>query len=237
MDLAYPEIISLPCAHHASHTKLSVPIVDGSTPISRSKMGNIRFDNVFPFHGGGEDIDFCIRVTGDGRWHKAIPDAIVRHGWWGNGRRSYRRFFRWAFGDCILAPRFPKYRYYDAPNAVESVIFGLPIVLAVVAAGAVSPLIPPLWLGCVVISEIMAEQVRVKMTADNMSFVPGLESTVIRASNDLGRVCGILRRGKPLYLFSRFDYLGTWEWLPSSKAMNRTRFAAIAGSLMALLLV
>ena len=48
--------------------------------VRRSAVGDIRFSAVFPKHGGGEDIDFCLRVAANaGRWFSTVPEAAVRH--------------------------------------------------------------------------------------------------------------------------------------------------------------
>lgn len=201
--------------------------------IQRRAMGRARFRGIFPAHGGGEDIDFCLQMGGRIR---AVPSAAVRHGWWGGGRRSYRRFFRWAFGDSVLPLLHPCRKYYDAPNGVESLALGLPALASAAAAGIVDALVPAAWACCVVLSEAAAEQARVRMNTGRFAPAAALESALIRASNDAGRLAGTLRRWRPPLLFARFDFLGTGEWIPKSRAMALCRFGAIAGSLAWLLL-
>ena len=201
--------------------------------VSRRAMGRARFREIFPAHGGGEDIDFCLQAGGR---FKTVPAAAVRHGWWGGGRRSYRRFVRWAFGDSVMPLLHPRAKYYDMPNGVESLFFGLPALAAAAAAGLAEASVPAAWACCVVLSEAAAEQARVRRNTGRFMPAAALESALIRASNDAGRLAGTLRRWRPPLLFARFDFLGTGEWIPGSRAMARWRFAAIAGSLAALLL-
>ena len=88
---------------------------------------------------------------------KTVPAAAVRHGWWGGGRRSYRRFARWAFGDSVLPLLHLAGKYYDMPNGVESLFFGLPALAAAAAAGLLEPSVPAAWACCVALSEAAAE--------------------------------------------------------------------------------
>ena len=201
--------------------------------VSRRAMGGARFRKIFPAHGGGEDIDFCLQVGGK---FKTVPSAAVRHGWWGGGRRSYRRFFRWAFGDSVMPLLHPEHKYYDAPNGVESLLFCLPVLASAVAANIIDAHVPVAWTCCTVLSEAAAEQARVRMNTGRFMPAAALESALIRASNDAGRLAGTLRRWRPPLLFARFDFLGTGEWIPKSRAMALCRFGAIAGSLAALVL-
>lgn len=201
--------------------------------IPRRAMGRARFRDIFPAHGGGEDIDFCLQVGGR---LKTVPMAAVRHGWWGGGRRSYRRFFRWAFGDSVLPLLHPRRKYYDAPNGTEALFIGLPALASAAAAGMLDALVIPAWACCVVLSEAAAEQARVRMNTGRFAPAAALESALIRASNDAGRLAGTLRRWRPPLLFARFDFLGTGEWIPRSRCMALCRFGAISGSLAALIL-
>lgn len=200
--------------------------------IPRRAMGRARFRGIFPAHGGGEDIDFCLQVGGR---LKTVPMAAVRHGWWGGGRRSYRRFFRWAFGDSVLPMLYPLRKYYDAPNGTEALFIGLPALASAAAVGMLDALVIPAWACCVVLSEAAAEQARVRMNTGRFAPAAALESALIRASNDAGRLAGTLRQWRPPLLFARFDFLGTGEWIPKSRSMALCRFGAMSGSLAALL--
>lgn len=60
--------------------------VTANLMVRRDAVGPIRFSSAFPKKGGGEDIDFCLRVS---QRHSlpfvSVPDAVVVHPWWDNG--------------------------------------------------------------------------------------------------------------------------------------------------------
>ncbi|KAI8473233.1 MAG: nucleotide-diphospho-sugar transferase [Monoraphidium minutum] len=75
--------------------------VTANMAVRRWAVGGAAFDLRFPKTGGGEDIDYCLRVAGARRM-VAVPQAGVQHPWWNGGGRCYRRFYRWARGDGDL---------------------------------------------------------------------------------------------------------------------------------------
>jgi len=80
------------------------------------------FDNRFPKIGGGEDIDFCMKVRDS--WLlplRPAPNAVVSHPWWDAGRLQslVLRHYKWARGDGLLTPIHPEHSYYSFPNCVE----------------------------------------------------------------------------------------------------------------------
>jgi hypothetical protein len=82
------------------------------------------FDLRFPKTGGGEDIDYCLKVTQAGALGRmvAVPGAAAQHPWWDGGRHSwllYRRVYRWALGDGQLLEMYPQLTYWAAPSATE----------------------------------------------------------------------------------------------------------------------
>jgi GT2 family glycosyltransferase len=172
--------------------------------LRRAALGDIRFLELFPKAGGGEDIDLCLRL---GREQRAslvsVPAAWVEHPWWSDGRASYRRFFRWAFGDSRLPALHPQHRYWNAPT--------LPEVLLLLA---VSPLVmvPMSTLGAVVAVpaivgvELAVDYGKLWRRGQRPAIRVALESTFVRLANDCGRLIGNLSRGRLWGLLERFDY-------------------------------
>ena len=88
--------------------------------------------------GGGEDIDFFLRLQHEGRIRSAYA-AAVTHPWWTNGKRSYWHFHMWGLGDGRLQKLYPEHCYRSAPCAVETLAFVLAALALVVG--------PAAWLG------------------------------------------------------------------------------------------
>ncbi len=199
--------------------------------ISRKKLGGIRFSPLFPKHGGGEDIDFCIRIIKkNGKWLRSVPDAAVCHNWWANGARSYTRFFRWALGDSRLPNMYTKNRYYNFPNMFETLFTGIPIIAALSFLGLFPSYHVPVWIGLVVLSEFSIERIRTRIRHPNSSMRDSLEATVIRLSNDLGRIAGCLRRKESG--FTRFDYFMTGESIPFERKIAAAKFILFSASIL-----
>jgi glycosyltransferase involved in cell wall biosynthesis len=206
--------------------------------VSRKKVGNIRFSASFPKHGGGEDIDFCLRIiANDDKWFKTVPEAAVYHDWWKNGRRTYTRFFRWAYGDSRLPDMYPKNRFYNFPNMVETLSLGIPIFAGLSLASLFSLHSIGLWIGLVVFSEFVVELSRVKTRYPNSSVRDAFEATVVRLSNDLGRVVGSLRRGDITGFLKRFDYFMTKESVSFERKIALTKFIPFLFSITAMFMI
>lgn len=200
--------------------------------IRRDKVGDIRFSAIFPKHGGGEDIDFCLRIIEkNGKWFRTVPDSIVYHNWWKNGQRSYTRFFRWAFGDSRLPKMYPKDRYYNFPNMIETLVLGIPILCTLSLLGLTSSSVIGLWAGLVITSEFIVERLRVKIRFSNSKLLDSFEATIIRLSNDLGRLVGCLCR-KDMPFFTRFDYFVTKESIPFERKIAKTKFILFSFSIL-----
>ena len=199
--------------------------------VRRSAVGDVRFSAVFPKHGGGEDIDFCLRVAANtGRWFRTVPGAAVRHPWWKGAGRSYTRFFRWAFGDSRLVRLHPRYAYWDVPDMVETLAFGTIIAGCLALAGAVPPAMVGIWAGMAVGSEFAVERAHVRSHHPGSSVGATLEAAAIRISSEMGRFLGPLSRRDKSCVFRRFDYVCTGEWKPLERRFTRAKFALFAGA-------
>jgi GT2 family glycosyltransferase len=110
----------------------------------------LRFAEDWEKCGGGEDIDFFLRLRDVGRVRSAFPAAAV-HPWWTDGRRSYWHFRMWGLGDGRLQKLYPEQCYRSAPCAVETLlavaVVGLaPFWLAAYSGLlAGSPMVTPRW--------------------------------------------------------------------------------------------
>lgn len=207
----------------------SPPVSWGTTSnilFSRKRIGGTRFSGVFPAAGGGEDIDFCLNIAGGPVMFRTVPEASVRHGWWGGGRRSYRRFFRWAFGDSRLTRMHPKYAYRDFPNTPEMLLFGTCAAAALALLPGISWALPAAWAGIVAACDLGAEQARTRIQRGRIMPAGGIEAAAIRLSSDLGRIAGpVSRREAPSFL-ARFDYLGTGGYVRFERMISGAKFAA-----------
>ena len=202
--------------------------------VRRSAADGVRFSAVFPRHGGGEDIDFCLRIAErTGRWFKTVPAARVRHPWWRGGGRSYARFFRWSLGDSRLPRLHPKYAYRDVPNMSESLAFGCAAFGCASLAGVVPAASVGIWAGMAILSEFAVEQRRVRITDPGSSVRDGIEAAAIRLSSELGKFLGPLGRGNLSNLFMRFDFMCAGEAIGFERMFSRSKFVLFSASIPA----
>ena len=85
---------------------------------------NIRFDCNFPKEGGGEDVDFGLRVTKNTKnFIQTDSKAVCYHRMWDGLGRSLSRFFRWGFAEGRLMKKHPERIYLAFPNHFELPLF------------------------------------------------------------------------------------------------------------------
>ena len=199
--------------------------------VRRDQIGDARFSEIFPKHGGGEDIDFCLRVAANaGRPFRTVPEAAVRHPWWRGGGRSYARFFRWAFGDSRLVRIHPGSAYLDVPDLIETLTVGTVAMASAALAGAIPPAMAAIWAGLAILSEFAVEQAQVRSHHPGSAAGACMEAAAIRISSQIGRFLGPLRRGDVRCMFRRFDYVGTGEWKANETRFTRAKFALFVAS-------
>ncbi len=90
----------------------------------------IRFDLIYAKTGGGEDVDYALRVTeaSGGGILLAVPEAQVVHPFWpGSVFTLASHFYNWAIGDGALFRRFPQHCYWSFPNLPETLLISLPL--------------------------------------------------------------------------------------------------------------
>lgn len=198
--------------------------VTANLVIRRETIGSLRFLKDFPKFGGGEDIDICLNVVSKVHHKfKTIPDAVVHHPWWNNRIIAYKRFFRWAFGDSQLPKLHPKYRYINFPNVIESLFIGLIIGTFFYFFTNKSLIYIPLLSG-IIVGEVIGEWIKLYITKKEKSIIIALESVVVRASNDAGRLTGNLKRKRLNGFFERFDYFCDGKHIKSERKWAFLKF-------------
>ena len=182
--------------------------------IRRDAIGNHRFKSIFPKSGGGEDIDFCLEIVNSfGKNFSTEPNAVVHHPWWNNSSRTYRRFFRWAYGDSNLPALHPKHRWRNLPNTAELLTLCLLSVIPFSIMYESSPKLMILFISGVVLGDFFSEWIRLILVKSITNPITAIESSCVRFSNDLGRITAVLQSMRLWRLTERFDYAATGEWV------------------------
>jgi glycosyltransferase involved in cell wall biosynthesis len=185
-----------------------------------------RFRTVFPKGGGGEDIDFLLRVSRRFRsTFESVPSAVVDHPWWFCGRRDYSRFMRWSYGDSLLHALHPEFVYRAAPNAVEVLAVAIPSLgVLALATGSLIPLAAAT--AGIVVGEIAAEFVRLAALKSFRDAFFCVETVLIRSANDAGRLAMHIRSGRWLGLTERWDHFCNGEHVSYHKRWASRKFIA-----------
>jgi GT2 family glycosyltransferase len=193
--------------------------------VKRESVGNIRFSSTFPKKGGGEDIDFCLRIVEKGgSWFTSVPDAEIMHPWWTQGKLQYRRFARWAYGDSPLPTLYPKYKFRNAPNLLESALILSLFALLTFIFFRVSLEWFFTWLIIALFLELFMDGIRMRLAGKKQNLIVSIQATVIRLSNDLGRIAGHLRCLNVLGITERFDYFMTGEHIKYERIVASLKF-------------
>jgi nucleoside-diphosphate-sugar epimerase len=90
----------------------------------------VEFSDAFPKTGGGEDIDFCLRLRehvratmeGGGEGLVATPGAVITHPWWDDGVPALSHFSGWSWGDGHLIDLYPQLTYTNLPDLSETLL-------------------------------------------------------------------------------------------------------------------
>ena len=210
-----------------ARTRASLPWgVTANLLVRRSSAEDIRFSSQFPKWGGGEDVDYCLRIIQRaGKWFASAPGAVVTHPWWNGGSRQYRRFARWAYGDSRLPVLHPQYKFRNAPNMLESLLLGLLAFGVLAFAGLFQPWKIVAWVFAVILAETAVEIVRLKARWKSVSVRIILEEMLVRLSNDAGRIVGHVGRGHIVGITERFDYFMTGESIWYERKVAATKVA------------
>jgi len=205
---------------------------------------------VFPRAGGGEDIDFCLRLRDwtaatvtDSEGFVATPAARVRHPWWDGGRPALSHFSGWASGDGHLIDLFPRFTYWNLPELGEwllvlTVAAAVTACVSAVAHGASAVMLR--WLCFYAAVAMAVTGADLAFDAVNTAlFEPPSEpqiaqlpmhvwigglvwGLIIRTWSECGRMRGHCRRGRlPANMFRRFNWFG--DMWPGAVKVERSR--------------
>lgn len=189
------------------------------------------FDVDFPKSGGGEDVDFCIRLGGE---CVPVPAAKITHPWRASYMKMLRRLFEWAYGDVLLQKKHRRYAYMSFPNAPECIwatllfywhhgttnAFVLAYILCTLAASAL--LADIIW-SFMVCHRLPGNQTPeyIAQNRTSRALIVCTCAFISHNASELGHLWGHVRRGDLRYIGMRFDWF--LETLPACKRNQRIR--------------
>ena len=186
--------------------------------INRNNIQDIRFKDTFPKAGGGEDIDFCLEIC------KSLesnfisePRAVVKHPWWLNGKRSYKRFFRWAYGDSQLPLIHKEHKYRNFPNSAELLSILLICSILLYFSSISFMIFSSMIFLSIILGDWFTEWLKIYSNSQKLNPIIAIESSLIRFSNDLGRLSSIFLSLNIFRITERFDYAATGDWISGER--------------------
>ena len=189
--------------------------------VRADSIGEIRFPIHYPKKGGGEDINFCLKIIenyndnnhNNIKLFKSCPAAHVTHPFWSESCKSYIRFFRWGYGDVNLHRDFSQYRFHQYPNLIEyfTILLILILINLIFLPKSIFIVIIYLFINLVFfyLWELICEMSKFKSQRRNFNFISLVKAVLIRQLNDYGRY---LHQMPKLWKFTeRWDYFCTGE--------------------------
>lgn len=184
--------------------------------ISRQAIGDIRFSDIylsekFPKTGGGEEVDFFLRVRASNGFknYKCLPEASVTHPWWNNGRPGFTRFYKYGIGNSHLAQRNPQYAWYDFLNTTETLlVLVVALLLAIIVYLKIAVGIAVFIAGTLLIEFIITN---LRLYRDEGKFLVAESFGVMYLRNlyEAGILIGNLSRFRLIGIGERFNYDGS----------------------------
>lgn len=203
--------------------------------IRREAIGEQRFSTDYPKTGGGEEVEFFLRVRAQNQFtnYRCLPLAQAQHPWWNNGQADYTRFYRYGKGNSYLAQRNPAYRWYDFLNTPETLL------LITVSVFVVHFFYLPIlsyglyFIAVTFLGEYITCIMRVKRKLGKLSLSTAFNMMKLRIVYEWGTLAGNLSRFRLAGLGERFSYDGNTK--PSHFRLNRYKITKLSFYVLAIL--
>jgi hypothetical protein len=189
----------------------------------------IYFGHAFPRTGGGEDIDFCLRLKSKTEDVVAVPAAVVHHPWWGHDLPSnLKHVVGWAKGDSLCIGSNPSRAFLAAPNWLEFLLL-----MALVSPWLLSSCAPASGVGYLGTVVLAIPFVQVAMLTGqhwqhcNSDLVVSVMAAMLLMAQDTTRAACHLARGDLHRLCLRFDWFDG-QSVSGTAAIRRRSFVAFA---------
>lgn len=204
--------------------------------LSRPILGKRRFNPQLKV--GGEDIALLAAISLLHRQqYICVPNAIVTHPWWQDGRSQVKRLFRYGLGtgEVMTLPEFRPYTFIDFTNTSESlclimiysmvgVVFDLPISYI------------PVVTAVLLLAEVLTTGFRAMLAPGKVSPLVVFEMLAHKNAYELGMLWGGLR-SRGITNFTRRLDLGFRKPDPSPFRLNKWKIVKMALFLLILFLV
>lgn len=147
--------------------------------------------------------------------HISVPEAVVKHPWWNEGKTCYSQIRGWAWGDSLCITEWPSKTFRAFPNWVEHTTF-IVLPLAILTKKPVSGLVVG---GCVIFLEHLIKTVRYFPSALKECKGQGVFHTLfialgagtVLSAQEVTRVQALVNRASIFSLCRRVDWFDGQE--------------------------
>lgn len=172
--------------------------------VNRQAVGDVLFSDAYPRSGGGEEVEFFLRVRARNNFknYRSLPHAAVTHPWWNDGHSDMMRFFRYGQGNSLLAQRNPLYSFRDLLNTTETLLFSAILFLLTFYTPVLC------FMLITVLIEYLVTVLRVKRSTQRINFSLSIDVALLKNVYEAGILWGNLSRGRIKGVGERFNYEG-----------------------------
>lgn len=202
--------------------------------LNRVLLGDRRFRTELTI--GGEDVELLTRNSQkNGKRYLSLPDAVVCHPWWDEGRSQVKRMFRYGYGNATILqlPHIRKYSCLDFSNTIET-LFGLALLSPVMLIGGIHHGTVLALFGIVLLAELVTNAIR-SITVSH-KFNPALiwQMMLHKNAQELGFFWALLRQRRFLSMCKMIDF-GFKKAYPSPFRLNRWKIVKLVVTILLLL--
>ncbi len=187
--------------------------------LNRQKMDLDLFDA--HLKKSGEDIDFLVRNhLLFGEKYLSVPNAIVSHPWWNNGKMQFKRMFRYGQGasDLLLKAPVKNYAYRDFTNTTETILLLLLVLPLAIAYKKMFLLLA--FFAASLLAEFLVNLIKAIKVGRTFSLAVLFNLVMVKNTQELGALCNTIVVGNFNGFAKRLD-LGFSKPNPSPFRLNR----------------
>jgi GT2 family glycosyltransferase len=174
--------------------------------LRRPALHELRFSELYPKSGGGEDVDLFLRIREKNQFrnYKTLPEAEVHHPWWNSGKPDFKKPFRYGLGNSRLGQLNPRYAYRDFLNLPETLLvcFVFMLIFLFFEHQLIFPLI--FFIAGILVIELIASAIQTIKRTGRINVMMILYVLALRITYECGLLWGNLSRGRLAGISERF---------------------------------
>lgn len=204
--------------------------------LNRCLLGDRRFREELTI--GGEDVELLTRNSQENsKRYLSLPDAVVCHPWWDEGKSQVKRMFRYGYGNATILqlPHIRKYSFLDFSTTIET-LFGVVVLTPFMLIGGIHFETVLTLLGIILSAELIMNTARSIDASRRVSPALIWQMMLHKNAQELGFFWALLRKGRFLSMCRTIDF-GFKKANPSPFRLNRWKIVKLIMTAVLLLLL